>query len=152
MAGPPRKPTALKLIGGTARNYRLNKSEPTPPRGIPRPPKHLSKVAKEAWNYAAPVLDEMGVLTVADAMVLEGLCESYSNLRDARALLAKEGRTYQSQTRDGGYRTYTHPAVAMEQDADRRFRMWLAEVGMTPAARSRVSAKAKESGSAWDDF
>lgn len=47
----------------------------------------------------------------------------------------------------------SYPEVAMINDLDRRFAMWLAKVGLTPADRSRVSARAEtEKTDPWDAF
>ena len=149
----PRKPTAVKVLAGTAQNCRLNKDEPKPNRGIPLCPKHLSPIAKTAWKYVASVLDEMGVLTTADGMAVEGLCSAYAELREARAALAKRGSpTYETFTESGSKMYRAYPEVAMISDADRRYRTGLAAVGMTPSDRSRVSAKAKEDENPWSDF
>jgi P27 family predicted phage terminase small subunit len=82
-----------------------------------------------------------GVLTVADGLALEALCETYADLVEAREALKERGATtYQSA--NGLIRPY--PQVAHAADADRRLKTWLNEFGMTPAARAKVSAAADE--------
>jgi P27 family predicted phage terminase small subunit len=85
----------------------------------------------------------MGVLTLADKLALESLCEAVADLRNARdALAARGGVTYETVTMTGVlHRAY--PEVAMVADCDRRVRMWMASFGLTPADRSRVSLAAK---------
>jgi P27 family predicted phage terminase small subunit len=87
----PRKPTQKKLLKGTAQACRLNPDEPDPERGTPDPPEHLSERARKAWPGVAKLLAGMGVLTVADGMVLEGLCETYAELVEARLALRARG-------------------------------------------------------------
>ena len=145
MAGRPRIPTQLKVVKGTAQPCRTNKSEPMPAEGVPSRPAHLSTKAKKTWRAVVPVLEEMRILTVADGLALEGLCEAYAELCTARAVLRKRGsRTYSFATKTGEtvYRSY--PEVAQAADADRRFRSWLASFGLTPADRSRVVAAPPE--------
>lgn len=181
----PRTPTRLKLIKGTAQSCRLNKKEPAAGKGIPRPPEHLSPRAQRAWPGIARMLNSMGVLTKADGLALEALCETYGELVEARERLRERGalsyRTEQEaaledliqealaaevapaeatgvveerpepQPHGGWLKRKTaigprkimwraYPEVAMIADLDRRFAMWLAKVGLTPADRSRVSA------------
>ena len=141
----PRTPTRLKIIKGTAQPSRINKNEPMPTVGEPAQPAHLTAKAKTAWRAVVPVLEEMRILTVADGLALEGLCEAYAELCTARAVLRKRGsRTYSFATKTGEtvYRSY--PEVAQAADADRRFRSWLASFGLTPADRSRVVAAPPE--------
>lgn len=155
----PRKPTHLKVVAGTDQPCRTNKKEPKPKRERPSPPSHLSDKAKTAWGEASVILDRMGVLTEADGVALEGLCEALADLRAARASLAEpvyheyitaDGATDTVKLADAGSLTYitvgksgpmlrSRPEVAIIADADRRFAMWLSKFGLTPADRSRVS-------------
>ena len=84
----------------------------------------------------------MGVLTEADALALEVMCEAYADFLAARRELGAFGSNYYETTNQSGSKMYrAHPAVAVMQDADRRIKAWIAEFGMTPSARSRVEAK-----------
>jgi P27 family predicted phage terminase small subunit len=139
-AGRPRKPTTLHLVQGTARADRLNSREPKPARKRPTPPANLSAGAKKAWRHFAKQLDELGVLTTADATALANLCEAAADLEAARsALAARPGLTYENVTAAGGVTHRPYPEVALVRDADRRVRVWLSAFGLTPADRSRVS-------------
>ena len=139
----PRTPTRLKIIKGTAQPSRINKNEPMPAEGEPAQPAHLSARAKTAWRAIVPILQHMRILTVADGLALEALCEAYADLHTARAVLKKRGaRTYSFETKAGETVFRSYPEVAQAADADRRFRSWLASFGLTPADRSRVVAAA----------
>ena len=141
----PRKPTALKLLKGTAQKCRLNKNEPKPEVGMPTPPVHLSKRAAKVYGEFAEVLLGMQVLTVADGVALESLAQAYVDHREAAEFLDKMGTTVYVVTRvspDGvtheEFKPY--PQVAQRNDADRRLRGWLQSFGLTASDRSRVSA------------
>lgn len=150
----PRTPTALKLVKGTARKDRTNKAEPKPRRVIPSPPEHLSDRARTAWGAMSVILDRMGVLTEADAVALEDLCETYAELVEARQALRDRGQaTYEGGGEKSGtiYRSY--PEVAQVADASRRLMALLTKFGMTPADRSRVSAAGEDDTSdPWADL
>ena len=149
----PRKPTKLKLLKGTAQKCRMNPKEPKPARGIPSPPPHLSDRAKTAWGYVGGLLDRMGIVTEGDALGLEGLCQCYSELVEAREALRERGATtYESVNGGGGTMYRAYPEVALVADADRRFRGWLQAFGLTPADRSRVSASEKEDSNPFAEF
>ena len=85
----------------------------------------------------------MGVLTLADKLALENLCEAVADLRNARdALAARRDLVYKSTTMTGVmHRPY--PEVAMVADADRRVAMWLSRFGLTPSDRAKVTAADK---------
>ncbi|MDQ1077996.1 phage terminase small subunit P27 family [Pseudoroseomonas cervicalis] len=149
----PRKPTHLKVVAGTERPSRVNKAEPKPRRKPPAPPSHLSDKAREAWAAVSVLLDRMGVLTEADGMAVEGLCEAYADLYAAReALSARGGLTYETVSQTGAVMHRPYPEVSMIADADRRFRMWLASVGLTPADRSKVAGEPVAEESPWDQL
>ena len=139
MPSPRPKPTALKLVEGNKGKRALNKTEPKPKRVIPSCPAHLSDVGKVAWGRLSVLLDRMGVLTEADSAALERLCDCYSDILECRDLIARDGRTYTNDSQ-GGTLIKGNPAVAMLSDADKRFKSYLIEFGLTPAARSKVHA------------
>jgi P27 family predicted phage terminase small subunit len=143
MATSGRKPTPthLELVRGTARRDRINKAEAKPAKGVLAPPPHLSARAKAAWKAVAPKLRRLGLLTELDDWALAAACEAYADLLTAREALraAGGGLTYESATPTGVI-VRSRPELRMISDADRRFRQWLSEFGLTPAARSRVMA------------
>lgn len=79
----------------------------------------------------------MGVITVADELALSMLCETYAEYLEAKQALAEYGMTYEA---TGGL-IKRNPAAAIVSDCDRRIRAWLIEFAMTPASRSRVTAR-----------
>lgn len=137
MAGRRPKPTHLKVVTGNPGKRKLNDKEPMPEREIPSPPSHLTDWGKVAWVKLTMLLDGMGILTVADTLALERLCDIYADILQLRITIAEEGRTYTVQT-EGGFLIKANPAVAMLADADRRFKSYLVEFGLTPAARTKV--------------
>lgn len=134
-------PSGMKMLRGNPGKRALPDNEPQPPAGVPDPPEHLSAAAAQAWWRFAATLEQMRVLTKADWAALEGLCETYAELKAAGAV----SRRYQRvKTKSGGYMWRVHPAVSVRQDADRRFRAWLVEFGLTPAARTKVRVRGEE--------
>jgi phage terminase small subunit len=55
-----------------------------------------------AWGKLTVLLDGMGILTVADTLALERLCDIYADILQLRLTIADEGRTYTVQT-EGGF-------------------------------------------------
>lgn len=138
MAGRRPKPTHLRVVSGNPGKRPINSDEPKPRRELPSPPAHITDGARLAWGRLTVLLDRMGVLTEADAMALERLAELYGEVVELTGTLASLGRTYESETESGGTIVRPRPEAAMLADADRRFRAYLIEFGLTPAARSKV--------------
>jgi P27 family predicted phage terminase small subunit len=138
--GKGRKPTPsyLKAVTGTDRADRRNAAEPRPGQFGAKAPAHLSNGAREVWDDVVGILCRMGVLTEADALAVELLCEARSDWVSARAIIREHGgETYVT---DSGL-IKAHPAVAMRNDAARRMQSLFSEFGMTPSARSRVAVE-----------
>ena len=142
MAGRRPKPMHLHLVQGTTRTDRHKPDGASqPPRTVPAPPSHLSRYAREAWGSFAPLLSRMGILTPADALALERLCDCYSEIRECQLVIEiAGGPTYETRNVAGERMYRSRPEAAKLADADRRFRAWLIEFGLTPAARTKVKA------------
>ena len=142
MAGRKPKPTRLKVITGNAGKRPLNKKEPTPRAvGAAHPPAHLSEIAKSAWKECAKMLLSCGLLGNIDELAFEQCCEAYAELRELRADIQERGRYQTVETQTGSMLEKARPQVAMYADADRRFRAWCSEFGLTPSARTRLSVE-----------
>src|SRR5689334_11252633 len=92
MRGRKPKPTHLHVVNGNPGRRPRGIGEPQPPKGIPSPPEHLSDRAKTAWGALSVKLNDMGVLTYADAWALEQLAENYAEIIEWRQIIADEGR------------------------------------------------------------
>lgn len=145
--GRPPVPTVLKLIKGNPGRRRINKREPKPPRvSAATPPSHMSAGAKKVWPVLAEIVDGMGVLTKADLLALEQVCEAYAMQLSARKTLKTFGSDYyELKTKNGEVFIRLHPAVNVVADCDRRIRGWLNEFGMTPSARTRLKTEVEGS-------
>ena len=77
-------PTAIKQLRGSAKKdpQRINANEPKPQQKKTRKPAWITdQHAKDAWKYYSELLDELGVITVADKMAMEQLAVAYANWR-----------------------------------------------------------------------
>jgi P27 family predicted phage terminase small subunit len=144
MRGRKPKPTALKLVEGNPGKRPLNHSEPRPNSGSPAPPPYLSEAARETWDRIADMLEAMGIATTADSLALGQLCEAVADYESAAAEIAKRGAYYSTAMESGSTMYRAHPALAAKADGDRRIRGWVAEFGLSPSARSRVTALVDE--------
>ena len=138
--GRPAKPTALKALQGTARPDRINPHEPQPPVIVEaHPPAWLKGRGRKAWRELAGMLGDMRILTVPDQPALSLLCDAYGEYIEARAVVQREGMTYESKTMNGSI-VRRRPEVEIAADAWRRTAAMLQQFGLTPSARAKVSA------------
>lgn len=117
--GRPRKPTALKLLEGTARKDRTNENEPTyeATSGLDAPETLRDEEARRVFVKIRDILESKFVLTEADGFMLAQL----ANLESAVNEVWKAGDM---------------PAVT----ALGRLEKFYTEFGMTPASRAKVSS------------
>jgi P27 family predicted phage terminase small subunit len=139
--GRPPKPTRLKLLEGTTRKDRANPAEPKPPaaRAKEAPPRWLRTSSHPWWKRIRPLLVQMQVLTGADPVALGLLCDALADYMAARAVVAKQGATFETNG-DAGLMIRQRPEVAIAADSWRRAKLMLTEFGLTPAARAKVTA------------
>lgn len=142
MSGPPRKPLPFRKREGNLSGHKLQ-SEAKMPAGTPERPKHLTGHARKRWDNLIPILSAAQVLTLADLGALEIGCAAYDDWRTARAVVKREGMSYESVSVDdeGNERKIIRPRpeVAIASDAWKRYRAFLSEYGLTAASRSKVA-------------
>lgn len=120
--GRPRKPTALKLIQGTARPDRMNPLEPVAPElDNLAAPSYLTATEKKQWDRHAEMLSKMRVLTEADCNALGRYC-----VLQARFLKEKRSK--------GEF------ALDRMLKLNVQLQKLETDFGLTPSSRSRIKA------------
>ena len=125
--GRPAKPTVLKLLAGNPGKRPINALEPNAGDIDTSAPDELSEAAKGHWTRLAPMLAKSGVLKQSDRDLLFCYCESYATWLDS----VRAGK--------------------LNVSLLSQLRQMLGEMGMTPAARTRIivdKPKDKEDGKA----
>ena len=136
MPGPPKKPTALKLVEDTYRKDRVAKNEPKPKCAMPQPPKNFNAVAKEEWDRIVKELYDNGLMTNLDRAALVAYCEFWAHYVDASEKLKR--RNMVSTTAAGNL--VENPYFSIKKRCAELMHKFLVEFGMTPASRTRISA------------
>lgn len=130
--GPIRNPFSIrgeKSTGG-----------PKPRPMAPKCPRYLSKVARREWRRIVPELDRLGILSSVDGGALEAYCNTYANMVEAQQVLNESGFTF---TTEKGF-VAKRPEVAVVEKSMQLLRTFAAELGLSPAARMRMSVSEGE--------
>lgn len=146
MRGRKPTPSYLKLLRGNPGKRALNKNEPRPeiPDEPPAPPSFLAGYAAEEWARISVEAYRLGLLTALDIAPLAAYCDAYERWRTARELIVAMGARDPVmhglivKTQSGG--AAPNPLVWISANAARDMVRFAAEFGMSPAARSRISA------------
>ncbi|PTY38560.1 hypothetical protein BGP77_11475 [Saccharospirillum sp. MSK14-1] len=151
--GRHKKPSALKVVGGTARKDRMNANEPEfdqlkhirPPEEIENDP-----VAVGKWNELAGSLDKAGVLKTTDKDVLMLYCKAFSRYWEAQSDLDDNGLTIMNFNTGMPSR---NPSAMVQNEAARQMNVFGSKLGLDPASRQNIAGKDKSVGqNRWAEF
>lgn len=141
MAGRKRTPDQLKVVAGTDRPDRSNPDAPIASAGVAVAPEWLSVRAAEIFGQVSATLDGMGIASPDDQLALSLLASRIEEVELMTAALEDGGRTYEQKDDEGNVRMRrAAPEAALRNEAMRHAQSLLAEFGLTPSARSKVSA------------
>lgn len=134
MRGRPPKPSALKLVAGNPGGRAVNGAEPEPMLlNDLEPPAHLAPRSAEVWRQVAPMLRRMQVLTEADVIALEMLCDSVADYRYARLQLGDDFVAISGK----GSEMLSQWLVA-KQLSSKRAEAFMSKFAMDPSSRSKL--------------
>jgi P27 family predicted phage terminase small subunit len=115
-------------------------------------PTRLSAGARVVWDELIPVLQGMGVMTVADTRAFAKLCELEATAESASSQKDAPGFApfVVSQDFNGADVVKIHAAIKLERETATALRPYYEYFGMTPSSRSRIAVpKAEEPVSKW---
>lgn len=104
---------------------------------LPRCPPHLSPVAQKEWRRLATPLHEAGLLTLADRAALAAYCQAYARWVEAEEHLARTPTLIKAPS---GY-VQQSPWLTVANKQLELMGRYMAELGLTPSARTRLGTK-----------
>jgi P27 family predicted phage terminase small subunit len=135
--GRPPKPRHVKEAEGVTRQDRLQSPARVSRRitaaDVLAPPEYLTRDATSWWNEVAPALANAGLLEHTDRHVLSLAAETWAEIRAADRVLRSEGLFQQ-----GSRSVIPHSATRIKRDATIVFARLIAELGLSPLARTRL--------------
>lgn len=137
MSGPPRKPTAWRRAEGNRGKRAWNHDEPMPPEGGPDCPEHLGDEARAEWHRLVETLTRMRVITTIDRAVLAAYCQAYGRWVEAEEKLKETPLLIRTPS---GY-VQQSPWLTVANRQMELMGRYMAEIGLTPASRSRIVLK-----------
>jgi P27 family predicted phage terminase small subunit len=136
MRGRKPQPTALRRANGNPGKRGWNHAEPVPPEGLPDCPEHLSEAATAEWHRLAGALHGMGVLSVVDRGALAAYCQAWGRWVEAEEKL----KATPPMVRTPNGHVQQSPWMSVANKQLELMGRYMAELGLTPAARSRIVA------------
>ena len=140
--------TALKLLRGNPGKQIQPANEPQPEQSIevPDPPPFITGCAADEWWTVATQLHRLGLLTKVDCAPLAAYCYAYGQWRLAAESLARmaandpimNGQIIKTKYGDAA----VNPLLSIARKHAGDMVRFAAEFGLTPAARTHISAGA----------
>ncbi len=151
MRGRKPKPTALRIAEGDPGKLgkqkleQIGASHPRAETGLPPSPDRLQGLAREAYEYWREQLEKMRLAEMPDSLTLERAAVHYALASEADVHIREEGAVIQEPvvSRETGevigYRQKRSEWVLVRAEADRIFRQFASEFGLTPVSRTRLT-------------
>ena len=136
--GPAPEPTSLKILKGNAGHRPLNKNEPQY-GGTALPPAGLTDAGQQEWDRIVAILTPVGLATEAEQTILQMYATVYERWVEASDEVQRMGLIVKSPTNNYPMQ---NPYLAVVNKTLDQMKAYLAELGLTPAARTRVTATA----------
>lgn len=133
--GPPKKPTALRILEGNRSNRPLPKGEMKPRNGAPDPPREWPEAKQMQWLLICEELDNCGILTLIDGPALEMMVDALVEYREATEKVATFGAVFMEKGEGKIPRFAFSPYWTIANKAAKKLHLLLREFGMTPASR-----------------
>lgn len=143
-SGPPKQPTAIRLLRGNPSKERVTTSEPKPAAGVPMKPADLPAAAGVIWDQTIVVLAAVpGLLTTADGVTVEMFARTLARYRELEAFVEAHGPVLVMRDESGAVK-YCQPAPQASLAAKLlpQLRGLAAELGLSPSARTRIDLPA----------
>ncbi|SDD88712.1 phage terminase small subunit P27 family [Ruegeria marina] len=118
--------------------YPGKRDAPRPPDALPRCPAHLTPVAAKEWRRLAKPLYDMGVLSITDRAALAAYCQAWARWVEAEEKLRETPMLIRTPS---GYAQQS-PWLSIANKQMELMGRYMAELGLTPAARARLPANA----------
>ena len=152
MAGRKPLPAVVKQIKGTLQKCRTNPREPKPTSALCTPPEYMSDAAKQAWDYAV-ANSPPGLLSALDGAILERWANCSGLYREALSKINRSGVSGMIIKTPSGILRRS-PLMDVIRDLALEMKGYEAEMGFTPAARSRISmpADSQKNNDPWSEI
>ena len=146
--GPKPKASELKKRSGAfVRNpQRENKAEPKPTLGNPHKPMIVKrdKIASKKWDEVIGWLENMRILAITDKDIVALYCLTYATWERSEDAIRVDGIVLESGK--------INPFVGKSQESSNKLLKLIAELGLSPSSRTRLTAGPVEDADPFAEF
>lgn len=143
--GRKRIPDNIKVIQGTFQKCRSNPDQPDPIAERPKRPVWLPKPALKYYNALLDKLEALGTLSSTDVGIIAVAAQLEDELHCCNKNIERDGMWIYVKDSNGKVTDKKkNPAIIHRKDVITRLQSVYAELGLTPASRSKVSKVKKD--------
>lgn len=135
-------PTEVKKLQGTLRPERVHADQmkPSPFVHVPLPPDYLGEIAKKEWTIIVSNYAKLGMLSSLDSSIIAAYCNEIEIYIEATNELRGKSKLIKAKNPDGSIKGHApHPLLKVAKDALDRALKIAVELGLTPAARTKIA-------------
>ena len=156
LRGRKPKPKGLQLAEGDTRKRGVRKQAaklaamPIAPAGLPECPERLKGIARDAYIFWKEQLELMNLAEMPDAWTLERMCSQIATAFRADEHIEDEGEVVDEPIicrKTGellGHRQVKNRWVTIRAEADKIFKQFASEFGLSPVSRTRLTIEKDE--------
>lgn len=157
--GPAPKATNMRILEGNPSRRPLNTDEPQPATGAVCPG-WMGDGAREVWEEVAPVLEECGILTKADAVMFAAWCDAVANYKavskeiEVASIEACQPANLQYESVEPSDRIYADKVMKALIASQRNFAELMVKFGtkfgLSPSDRTGLKVNKPKEASKWE--
>ena len=152
-AGPPKKPTALRVLKNDERlKYEQPRNEPKPSANNLSAPPHLYGSALEKWDELREVLEPAGLMTDADKDSLAQYCVNWQLYLVCIEKIKNEGMIMEFNGGSGKNYRQASPHTVTMLKLQAAMVKTSKEFGLTPSARASLDLGEKKAVDPLEEF
>ncbi|MDB8790878.1 phage terminase small subunit P27 family [Romboutsia sp. 1001216sp1] len=102
-------------------------------------PRWLCKDGMKEYRKLVKDLDSSGILTNVDIPVVAIIADAYAKMSQANSVLKEEGMFIKKTSDRGAENIVEHPAMKVYRQYNTIYKQYLAEVGLSPSSRAKLS-------------
>ena len=138
--GPKPLPANVHLLRGNASKLPMHQLRDgiAPPVEIPNQPRHLKGAALKEWKRITVELEKLGLISQIDRAALAMYCTAWGRYVDAEEKLLELGESGMVDVTPNGFQVQGVWLNIANKAMD-QCKSFLAEFGMSPSSRSRVT-------------
>ena len=152
MAGRKKTPDELKVVRGTFRKDRVNPDAPAPVSDAPKAPEFLSVRARQIFEGLVEKISAMGYASDSHTEMLALCAMRLEEVETYTETIRIEGSVYETTNQGGDPVFKARPEVGLRSQAMRHAQSILAEFGLSPASKGKVSVKQDKKQNRWADL